>query len=1698
MRTIEVIGQYLFQNDDSGNRLIVYDVSNPSDIEQINALSHSELGVGNDLREMKIVGNYLISPLTNSYLMIARLDFGETAVPSLTMQIDDTDVIEGETAIITAVPDVPGNITVEFFVNGEPAGIANKAPYEFYHLTAPGSAGIPYEYTARAINLSGMESDLADPISFATLMDNQIPSIAINTPSENENFFEGTIVNLNIDASDNLTVEHIIISANNVEIYNAVPTAQPISLQLAHEIEQGPVDPQQVVFTVRAVDINGNVAIATRTINRLQDFDPPSVSVILPTSQQFVDGSSMLVMATATDNIKVVDYTLSAQGVDLTGTFNDVVSEVGYLGIARNLTGYYYDTNPMTLNFSQGFTFPFYGTTYSTVYIHNSGFLTFSGNSSQAQGDNDQTVSIDAFLNTRPRISAVFDQQWWDYAYSSPYNRYVAYAQYPDRLILYYHLYLGVYGSTSSINHYEITLFKTGLIQITYGTTNTDEDFDSVTGIVGITPGTSAPTVSLIDVSKNYYIKGAPGGAMFDYFDGTARKLNQTLSGKTVFFVPGENWQYTMIKVNKSILDVAENKLGMTHLASGLTEASASVTAIDINGNVSPSETVTISKRSDQAPTLSNLSVMPRQLMGNSVTISAQATDDIAVYGVTFTAEYDNGTILFNQNDTTYPYAASFVLPVASSNYSVTVSATAFDETMVSSTATATVNALTNIPPIAGFLAPVNGFEVTEGDVLTIQAFAYDQDVNNNQIPLIGSVTIDIEISQGAGAPITQQFVRNSSPYTVSNYPIPATAEGETMTISVFATDDAGDSSTVVTITGTITGDLPPNVVVTSPPVYTVVASGSEITATADASDDVGQIQSVRFFVFVDGVQDNDSASVVDTTAPYAGTVKIPNGTGSAVVDIRAKAIDSVGQVGISAPITLDIIISTEFLADFPTTDATHMRVVGDYAFVADGAGGLVVLNISDPLNISLVTSDATYTISDLVVIQNTIYAITSTNFVIFRFENEELEFIGETGNIFSSANDVQVRGQFAFVSDETANKLTVLDLNNPATPFEISGSQISVTGPKKIAIQGNVLILTQGTNGMATIDISNPRSPVLKNTYDTSGDARGISINNNIVYIADYGIGLLSYQLKEQTAELIGMGLARKLSGPNRLSQTQYVDVVGSIAFVSDRTNGIAMVNVENPFEMTLVGNASTGADAIDIDVVGDIAYIANDTSGIRLLRLISGQLEAPQIQSVSVVPTQVIEGNSILLTASATDDTGVTIEFLVNGEVVAVDNTVPFQFDYLTAPNSGPSTLLINANAIDLGGNITFTSALEVAVTVLEDNESPVISIIQPTDDKFLLEGTTTTVDISAQDNLGIQVVTVNVNGVQTLFNKPPFTIQNVPLPLGNPPLPLVISGAVQDINGNVTLLAEKSFAVTDDLSAPSVTITSPVNGLEVIAGLSVVSIEANVQDSGLISAVEFFVDGALVFTDTTTPYSYSLTVPGNAGHTTELKVRAEDISDNFTITAPVELITTFAIREITNSGELYRLYNNGSVTGGSFAAEDVYVVGDPVTNQSSLPTTVSPKWMYVANNSSLAVIDLINRSQSTFSTTAAHNIDYQGDFVYVARASSGLGTYYIANPVQPVHVGTHNFGTNGNVYDVKVRGQYAFTAAYRHQLQVLDISNVNYTNPTVPTLSYRYVGERNTTAVKPAHIMHLVYGWKAIWHIGQVSIPIRISHC
>jgi hypothetical protein len=251
----------------------------------------------------------------------------------------------------------------------------------------------------------------------------------------------------------------------------------------------------------------------------------------------------------------------------------------------------------------------------------------------------------------------------------------------------------------------------------------------------------------------------------------------------------------------------------------------------------------------------------------------------------------------------------------------------------------------------------------------------------------------------------------------------------------------------------------------------------------------------------------------------------------------------------------------------------------------------------------------------------------------------------------------------------------------------------------------------------------------------------------------------------------------------------------------------------------------------------------------------------------------------------ASLNGSTGPNASNKVLFAQITTDGILTYKFNLqVGTPTGGVERYVYSSPA---GAEILFPS-LSGQVNV--PNACPTVSITSPTNGASYFVGDTITINATAADSDGtLTGVAFRVNGTTVnTDNSAPYSAKYVTASAGT----LNLTAVATDNEGCATTSSTVSVTVGTN-AAPTVSITAPTNGANLIEGATV-ALNATAADAdGTITQVEFFVGGVSVGVDNSSPYSVNWTaVIGNQ----TITARATD-NNNASTTSSVVSVTVIS---------------------------------------------------------------------------------------------------------------------------------------------------------------------------------------------------------
>ncbi len=347
----------------------------------------------------------------------------------------------------------------------------------------------------------------------------------------------------------------------------------------------------------------------------------------------------------------------------------------------------------------------------------------------------------------------------------------------------------------------------------------------------------------------------------------------------------------------------------------------------------------------------------------------------------------------------------------------------------------------------------------------------------------------------------------------------------------------------------------------------------------------------------------------------------------------------------------------------------------------------------------------------------------------------------------------------------------------------------------------------------------------------------------------------------------------------------------IAKVAFYSGYT--LVATDTSSPFSFSWA-NVPVGTyviKAVATDNRGTSTSSATRTVTVIANSAPTVSLTSPAQGASFVAPATV----ALAAAASDVDGTIAKVVFYAGTTLVATDTASPFSFSWANVP---VGTYVIKAVATDNRGTSTTSATRTVTVTA---SGAPTVSLTSPVQGASFAAPATVALAATASDIGGTIAKVVFYAGTTLLATdtSSPFSFSWANVPVGT----YVFKAVATDNGGTSTTSATRTVTVTAN-TAPTVSLTSPVQGAS-FAAPATVALAATASDiGGTIAKVVFYAGTTLLATDTSSPFSFSwANVPvgtyvfkavatDNGGTSTTSATRTVTVTAN---TAPTVLLTT-----------------------------------------------------------------------------------------------------------------------------------------------------------------------------------------------------------
>jgi RHS repeat-associated protein len=229
--------------------------------------------------------------------------------------------------------------------------------------------------------------------------------------------------------------------------------------------------------------------------------------------------------------------------------------------------------------------------------------------------------------------------------------------------------------------------------------------------------------------------------------------------------------------------------------------------------------------------------------------------------------------------------------------------------------------------------------------------------------------------------------------------------------------------------------------------------------------------------------------------------------------------------------------------------------------------------------------------------------------------------------------------------------------------------------------------------------------------------------------------------------------------------------------------------------------------------------------------------------------------------------NDTVAKVDFYANTTLIGTVTTSPYNFSWVN-PAAGSYT--ITAVATDGFGATTTSNAR--AITVANTATPPTVSLTAPANAAIYVAPSSITVSASAaagDTNISIAQVQFFANGnLIGTKTAAPYTIAWA----GPAPGTYALTAVATDSAGDTTTSAARTITVNATNTPPTITLNAPPSGAKYVLPFTVpLSATATPPEANdTVTQVQFFANGTLIGTVTTSPYNFSWVNPAAGSYT------------------------------------------------------------------------------------------------------------------------------------------------------------------------------------------------------------------------------------
>lgn len=299
-------------------------------------------------------------------------------------------------------------------------------------------------------------------------------------------------------------------------------------------------------------------------------------------------------------------------------------------------------------------------------------------------------------------------------------------------------------------------------------------------------------------------------------------------------------------------------------------------------------------------------------------------------------------------------------------------------------------------------------------------------------------------------------------------------------------------------------------------------------------------------------------------------------------------------SIDFSHPLVSQELDSLEFFAL-----SAEVRIAGDRILVANGERGLGILDLSDPghpVYAGGFQSGSTHA-SDVEWINGHAVVGSYGQLEMVDIADPARTRLISTITVPDVLLDLDSKGNLLFATWGFSG-LKIHDLTNPASPVELGTFQLAADGAIRVAVHGNLAVVSGQSGRVFIVDISNPAMPRQLSEIQFASFINDLAMEATMIYVATAQEGVRIVDVSIPAAPVEVAHIPTSPAVPNAIAVRN-----DRLYVAAGEYGGLRTYDVGVPGKPRFIGERQTSGEALWVDVDNDILAISEGPTGVRTL---------------------------------------------------------------------------------------------------------------------------------------------------------------------------------------------------------------------------------------------------------------------------------------------------------------------------------------------------------------------------------------------------------------------------------------------------------------------------------------------------------------